>query len=418
MKKTKFSELWNNKRVQMVVAVLLAFAAWMVVYFVQPEQTQPVSNILVDLDYNSPAYTSQGLDIIDRTPIYVSIKVKGNGSAVNSLQPSDFIAYPDYNTVKGEGTYELQITVKKSSTFEQYEIIDVDVSTVTLKFDKVTTKKFPIIVSAEGVSPDDGYYMDTAVTSPSEVTVRGPETLVNSIAKVVAPVVVTGEKRKESIISSAMLEMQDKNGSIISDASLALDVEQVEVTIPILKVKEVPLVVAFTSVPTGYDTTQLKPQLSVDTIRVAGTESQVDAINEITIGYVDLANFTLGEEEQFTLTLPDGLINLDSLLSVSVSFDTSALVQQTVTITEIRPVNVPSNMDITVTTAKINNVTLIGTLEELESLASTSVIAQIDASDISVVNGQQKVPVTIIIPSAKTVFATGVYTVLCNIKTS
>ena len=70
-------------------------------------------------------------------------------------------------------------------------------------------------------------------------------------------------------------------------------------------------------------------------------------------------------------------------------------------------------------TARVNNVTLIGKESELQTLASTSVVAQVDATpaNISVMNGQQTMPVKIIVPGTQTVFATGSYTVLCEIST-
>lgn len=416
-KKTTVREAFSNRRVQMVLSVLLAVIAWMVVFFVEPDQDQTVGNILVDLDYNAPAYTSQGLDILERTPVYVSVRVKGNGSSVNKLGAKDFTAYPDYSSVKGEGTYELPITVKKNASFEQYDIISVSQSAVTLTFDKVTTKKFAVTVDAKGLSPAEGYYMDTPAVSSVEVTVSGPETLVNRIDKVAAPIVVTDSDLRENVVTSALLEMRDSAGNVISEAGLKLDTEQVEVTIPILRIKEVPLSLRYTGVPAGYDTTILNAKMSAQTIRVAGTQSQIDALSEVVVGYVDLTNFRLNEDIQFDIELQKGLVNLDNLISVIVSFDTQNLVTKVVSVSEIRQINVPEDMEITVAVPRITNVVLIGTAADLDRITAGSVVAQIDASDVSVVNGQQNVPVTILIPSSKTVFATGGYTVLCEVKT-
>ena len=68
---------------------------------------------------------------------------------------------------------------------------------------------------------------------------------------------------------------------------------------------------------------------------------------------------------------------------------------------------------------RINNMTLIGREDELAELSESSVVAQIDASptNVSVTKGQQNMEVEIIVPGTETVFATGTYTVLCDIST-
>jgi hypothetical protein len=74
--------------------------------------------------------------------------------------------------------------------------------------------------------------------------------------------------------------------------------------------------------------------------------------------------------------------------------------------------------------SRISNVLLVGKEDELSTLAATSVIAQVDASPTNITvgtKGQQNLPVRIIIPGTKSVFATnpegGGYTVLCDIST-
>lgn len=260
--------------------------------------------------------------------------------------------------------------------------------------------------------------MDTPVASPAEVTVRGPESVVNSIDKVIANVTLN-EKRTESALTTAQLEFLDKEGNPVDSTYLTMDVSQVEVTIPVLKIKEVPLTVEYTHVPVGYDVEVLNPTLSQETIRVAGSAEQVDALESINAGYIDLAKLQLGTSVDLSIELPDGLRNIDSVQKVTVSFNTMGFTTRTISVSEIRVVNAASGTTVTPSVGRINNMTLIGREDELAELSESSVVAQIDASptNVSVTKGQQNMEVEIIVPGTETVFATGTYTVLCDIST-
>ena len=115
--------------------------------------------------------------------------------------------------------------------------------------------------------------------------------------------------------------------------------------------------------------------------------------------------------------LPDGIRNLDALQSVDVTFDTYGFATRTVTVSQISVVNAPGDTAVTVTTRRLNDVTLVGPEEELNALSEANVVAQVDASagNINVSKGQQSMPATIVVPGSDTVFATGSYEVLCDI---
>ena len=117
------------------------------------------------------------------------------------------------------------------------------------------------------------------------------------------------------------------------------------------------------------------------------------------------------------ISLPDGIRNLDALQSVDVTFDTYGFATRTVTVSQISVVNAPGDIAVTVTTRRLNDVTLVGPEEELNALSEANVVAQVDASagNINVSKGQQSMPATIVVPGSDTVFATGSYEVLCDI---
>ncbi|NCC07830.1 MAG: hypothetical protein EOM30_07275 [Clostridia bacterium] len=418
--KQKFSirRAFDNKRFTAIFSVVLAVALWLVVITViDPNQSRTIP-VKVSYDYDATAYKTQGLDLINPPSRTINVQVSGDNSVIGGLTSSDLLVYPDYSTVTGSGDYTLKIEIEKSDSNKKYEITTGNEQYVEVTFDKVVTQKFPIQVSAVGVEPADGYYMDVPLCSPSEVTLSGPASEMSLIDTVSARVQLT-EVRTESVIASVKLTYIDGNGKEVETKNVLSDYDQVEVTIPIYKIKELPVSIVYTGAPAGYDTAQLNAALSQSTIRVAGPAEQIDALSEYTC-YVDLTKFKLGESVHCTVSLADGLRNIDSVQDITISFNTVGFITKTVTVTQIDIVNAAAGTTVSVPTERISSVTLIGKESELSALSQDSVIAQVDASpsNISVVRGQQNMPVKIIIPSSESIFATGAYTLLCDITTA
>ena len=418
------ARLAGDKRVLALFSLLVAFFMWFVVIsVVDPNQTVTVRYVPVNLEYNSAAYESYGLGIVEKPNMTVNVRVTGDGSVVGGLEAGDLLVYPDYSSVMGVGTYTLRLIVRRADTSiaaQQYEIEGiVSNNYITLTFDEMATKTFPVTVNVIGVEPAEGYFVDTPVASPAEVTLRGPESQTSQVDKVVANVALSGQ-RTESALATAQLEFWDKDGNVLTDTHITTDTEQVEVTIPVLKMKEVPITFEYTGVPQGYDTSVLGAQLSQETILIAGPAERVDALESVSAGFVDLTKFKLGETVTLSITLPEGIRNLDALQSVDVTFDTYGFATRTVTVSQITVVNAPSDTTVTVTTRRRSDVTLVGPEDELDALSEANVVAQVDASasNINVSKGQQSMPVTIVVPGSSTVFATGSYEVLCDIDTS
>ncbi|MFQ7005193.1 MAG: YbbR-like domain-containing protein, partial [Ruthenibacterium lactatiformans] len=412
------ARLAGDKRVLALFSLLVAFFMWFVVIsVVDPNQTVTVRYVPVNLEYNSAAYESYGLGIVEKPNMTVNVRVTGDGSVVGGLEAGDLLVYPDYSSVTGVGTYTLRLIVRRADTSiaaQQYEIEGiVSNNYITLTFDEMATKTFPVTVNVIGVEPAEGYFVDTPVASPAEVTLRGPESQMSQVDKVVANVALSGQ-RTESALATAQLEFWDKDGNVLTDTHITTDTEQVEVTIPVLKMKEVPITLNTpacrrATTPACWGTAFAGDHPDCLAGRARGRAGKRERLP-------DLTKFKLGETVTLSITLPEGIRNLDALQSVDVTFDTYGFATRTVTVSQITVVNAPSDTTVTVTTRRLSDVTLVGPEDELDALSEANVVAQVDASasNINVSKGQQSMPVTIVVPGSSTVFATGSYEVLCD----
>ena len=416
----RFEKLFSNRWFAMAVSAMLAVLLWLVVIAQEPTQTHTITVSGVSYDYNSALYTGASLDIVKREDTKVSVVISGDSSAINEVDPADIVVYPDYTEVSRSGMpgeYTLQAR-RADTSLTKFDIDSISPAYVDVTFAQIGTQKFTVEVEAS-VDPAEGYYLGEKQASPAEVTLRGPVDELARVARVVARV-ESDEKRDRTMLDSAALEFLDADGHAITDSSITvLEGEQVEVTIPVLKLKEVPLKFEFSNVPAGYDPAELNASISPATIRIAGAADTVDGIESVNAGFINLARVQLGKAETLKIQLSEGLVNVDDVQEATVTFDTSGYGEpRAITVSDIRVVNAPSGVDVKVITESINNVTLVGEAEELAAISPSDVIAQVDASAQNITvkgSGQQQFSAQIIVTGTKTVFATGAYSVLCDI---
>ena len=88
--------LLNDRRIRLLLSLLGAVIAWMAVTIVvQPGTTTTIYNVPVDFTYDSAAYTSRGLSIVNTEEKTVNLKLSGDGYTIGSLSANDFVVYPD-----------------------------------------------------------------------------------------------------------------------------------------------------------------------------------------------------------------------------------------------------------------------------------------------------------------------------------
>lgn len=407
---------WNHPAFSMLLALLCGFIAWTVVtVYVDPQGSVTVQDVPINYANSASTYTSQGLDIVEKRDIEtVDVKVTGNSTIIGNIQNSDIMVYPSYAGVSGAGKVTLRLQARLVNTTDfpgNIECVVENPKTIDVVFDEVSEKTLPITVDASAVSVADGYMLNKTTAVPAEITLRGPTTELDQVASVVATVPGDGELSDTTTVP-ATLELRDENGEPFTPQYTTMDSDTANVTLTIYQVRELPLVVDFIGTPTNFDTKSLKYSLSQDTLRVAGPARTVSALEELTVTDFDLAReFELGRDYQRLVKLPAGIVSLDGVTSVTLSFDTEDMASTTLNISNIKPINVPSNYEIEILSSLVSGVTLYGPADEIEAISADSVVAQIDCQSVNLTVGQQSIPVTIQIPSSTRVFATGSYTV-------
>ena len=195
-----------------------------------------------------------------------------------------------------------------------------------------------------------------------------------------------------------------------------MESDSANVTLTVYQVRELPLEVDFIGAPNGFDVESLHYSLSQQTLRVAGPARTISALEVLTVTDFDLAReFEPGRDYQRLIELPAGIVSLDGVTNVTLDFDTSEMASTKLNVSNIRAINVPSNYELQILSSIVSGVTLYGPADEIEKLSADSIVAQIDCQSLNLTVGQQTIAVSIQIPSSSRIFATGSYTVQCEV---
>ena len=409
--------LLNDRRIRLLLSLLGAVIAWMAVTIVvQPGTTTTIYNVPVDFSYDSAAYTSRGLSIVNAEEKTVNLKLSGDGYTIGSLSANDFVVYPDWSSVRDSGEKSLRLQVRSQSTLLTGVSVSIDGdNTVDVVFDVVEEKTLPIQVTKIA----DGYILYGTDISKETVTLSGPSTELSEVETCTAEVTYSGELTSPVTLDTG-LRFYTRSGGEVKFEYTTLETDSVEVTLQVYKLATLPVEVSFINAPRDFDPSVLVYSLSKKTLNVAGPESQIDRLSALSVGTIDLSTFALDKVYEMPIELPSGIRLLDNISSITVSFDSSRLETKTMNLPAscVQVINLPSTYTLTVETERLMNVTLCGPAGSLEALNPEQVVIEIDADDFYVAIGRQNIACRLYVPANDKIFALGSYVVQCKIESN
>lgn len=429
-KKADKKSIFENKRAVLIISLVLGFFCWIVVAgFINNSTNTNISNVTIDYQKRAEDYTRNDLLITtDTTKLqYATVRIQGESSLIGSFTNTDVSVYLDFSAVNGPGTYRVPLRTERV-TSGSYDIIGATLAGsnqtyVELTFEQISTKTLPITVEADGVTAASGYFRDSSTTSMADAIVSGPASEVSRVSALVARINDDIERDETVIYNTVPLEPVDADGNVIQSSLLTIGPsESVEVTIPILEMRTLGLTIDIIGMQQGFDTDWLMERLSLSTesitvVGATGTLTNIQSPYPVT--EFDISEFGMGWiSEEIDITLPEGVKSENSPKQLTVSFDSSGLVEKTFEVTNFNVKNTPKNATIEPVPEGIT-VTLIGPAEQIEALLPENLTIEIDAFSISTSRGnQQTIPGRVVIPSANRVFATGSYPIVCDIEVS
>lgn len=406
----------ESKGLYVALSILLAIIFWL---YVRAEKDIPSTNTVRNIEIqlvNEDILEARGLMVSEIEPKTLNITFDGSTSVVPKLNRNNVTVSVDVSRITSAGVHDVSYTVNIPTSLyvtgtgvtHSSDTTSVSVTVVPLYSREIT------IEGTFAGEVADGYQAGQLEITPETVVVRGEETAVNQVARAV--VEIGGETLTETFEGELPIVLLDSKGQVIENSQLRLSVDTALVRLPVEVVKEVPLTVEL--IPGGGVTdvdTQVKVEISPETILIAGEAEDVNPTTEISLGSIDLSTVLNSQTIEMPIELTNELSNTSGVTKATVTITIEGLDVRTITADEIEPANVSEGYRATVVTQSID-IQIRGPKESLDQISPSQIRVVADLTDIVSATGRYTVPAKVYLDATNDVGVVGTYTVVVQVS--
>jgi len=422
MKRNKFKigSLFYNDKFLMLFAIFASIILWVVMASTNSEEfPRAIKDVPIVINLSDVAQ-ADGLKVFSPVDATATVYIKGNSLIVKQIQASDMQVVAQLaSTITTPGSYPVNLSVQKKGTLADFEWVSISPNQTIISVDRYKEKTFTIDTSEikykADYKSDPAYFVSAPTLSSDTVTISGPEKEISQVNKVAIEYEIS-DTLKENKNFTADLVMFDANGNKITSNKLKMSESKVDVTIPVLARKIMPLEVSFTNKPEGLLLTPDEVTIDPQNIEVAGPHDVLSNMSDISLIPLDFANISPTKNTfDISVTLPVGCKNLSSIPVAKVTLNLSNLTTQTLVLSKFTVKNLAADKEANIYTKNLS-VTVVGPESELSKLTENNLLAQIDMAGKENFTGHTEMPVTISISNTTSSWVYGSY--MANLSVS
>lgn len=384
-----------NKPLYIALSIIIACTLWLYVRSVDDSAyTRVISNIPVTY-VGEDILNANGLMLAADTQETVDLTVQGRQGVVSQLRRDNITVQVDLSRIPAEGEHQRAYDIIWPSTVStgSFDLLDRDPFYVPVTAVKRATRQVEVKEVING-SVADGFQAGQIAFQPATVDISGTESDIAQVAY--AQVTLNLDGQRETIREDMPYVLVGQDGEPIESETVSASPELVNVTLPIVMTKEVPLTVDL--VPgggvTGADDPHVEYSITPKSVVLSGSEADLAAYSSIDLGSIDLAKVI--RSDTFTLPIPIGpeVENLSGVQEATVKVTVKNLEVRGFVTENIELIN-PEDVDAAVVTKSLS-VQIRGTREALDQIQPQFIQAQVDLTDLSSVpDGQSLIPVKV-----------------------
>ena len=374
----------------LLTAIILAVIVWVSAVIASDpneehilDRSVPIEIIGQDPGLQVMGVVAQNINLVLRAPASVWTTLNNDQQSVR--------AWVDLSSL-GSGVHDVPVQVQ--ITPHLVRLIRQDPELLTITLDSITTRVLPVNLIVKGVPPV-GYQAQAPLIDPSEVTVTGPESLLQNVNEVRVNMDITNAN--QSIIKDVTPLLLDGEGRVVSGLTISPDTVTIDQPITLLGGYRYVIVrtVSVGQVASGYRLTNI----FVSPVGVVVFSSNPVLVNNLP-GYVETQPIDLsGKEDDF-----ETLVELDLPIGISVVGDPKVLVQVSIATIEsslaislpVEVIGLAPGLNASVAPATMD-VILSGPVPVLNTLGPTDVRVVIDLTGYDV-GTYQLIPQVNILP--------------------
>ena len=407
----------KNRILSTLLAVSIAFVLWVyVITVVSPNSEATFYNIPVVLQ-GEPMLESYGLmNVTEHVPT-ITLKLSGNRSDLNKINSSNITVVADLSKVYEAGTANLRYSISYPGDVPSgaFKVESQYPGTITIEVERRIKKDVPVNIRYVGeLSEEFIVDKENKILDYSTVTVSGPESVIDQITQAIIDVDLTD--KNVSFSNNYRYSLCNAQSEPVDAQKVETNVAQVNLTLYIERVKELPLVLTVVS---GGGATEATSEIKIDpaTVKVFGSDLVMEKLTELNLGTINLGELLEDTEMSFAIMLPEGVKFMDpDVETADVTIKFPNLGTRTLTVSDIQALNVPEGMEVEFLTKSIS-VTIRGDKNLIKNIVPPDIIVTVDFADAQL--GSYTVKPTILLSNAySTIGAIGNYSVSVTVRSA
>ncbi len=399
----------------LIIAILLWFIVSIKIY---PDTPKMIREVPITIDLTGTTAAENSLEVVSNDVEKVNIQIQGNRSQVGNLKAEDISAMVVVENVVNPGEYKLGINVTSKEGIN-FEVKSITPEKVAVVFDVYETREFNVDAQAPNVKIEEGLYKGDLTCTPDTIKITGPKTQLDKIEKCVALAENKLTLDNSHTLRTSEIKLYNKTGGPVDKTFFNMETVEFTVDIPVYMKKELKLNYTLQNVPSYFDSSVLKFQLSPETITVAAPKGSLLDQNNLNVGYISLNDIDLTKYFEFDIKIPSNYQNLSNTTKVTAKLMNENLAKRTITVGggEFKIINAPSSSKFNILT---NTLTfdIIGPEADIESITEKDIVVEIDLMDIKIQSDSFSEEVSILLPNHKKVWALGKQTVALEVDRS
>ena len=409
----------QRKALYIVLSILVAVVIWVMVDV--GNRTIVEETVTVPIEYlGTSTLTDRGLMLLEgegdtATDTEVTLTVQGTRWNIAQLDKDDLLVQVDLSDITEAGIQRVSpniiypsavrgkiTTTGTSSYMVRVNIGELDRKTIDVRCEQIGTVA-------------EGYSGGELLINPSTIEIRGQAEDIAPVSY--AKVVLEYDNATETIDQMLDYQFYDENDQLVENSNIQANVEQIQVTLPIIVTKELQLRMDFEEHP-GASLSNVDYRIEPSTITVSGDAGVLRDVDSITLGSEAFDLLSLLDSGTATysypITVPEGCTNLSGVTRATLRISFKDMASAQVTTRNFVCNNYPQGKTTEILTSELT-VTVFGPSEDVAAVTGEDVQVVVDLSELSSATGSYTVPAQVRV-SGGDVGVSGNYVVQVTIR--
>lgn len=415
-----WTKIWESKWFYIVLSILMAFILrTYVIGEVNPEKSDTIRDVPISFS-GTEILAGRSLIISESDTQTLDMKIQApidTFARLNRETVQLTVLSSEFSKITKPGTYHLRVEIGYSPSVpnpNSIVVVNAEDLYVDIKVSKLEDKTIPVRGEFIG-SVAENYQVGEFIITPSNISISGQSELVNRVAY--AKVVLTQKDLNETYIGDLAFVYVGSDGQELTDLNVTPNVDTVHVVYPIVQTKRVPVVVDL--IPGGGATEEDavvnfgtdKEPLYEFYLDVSGSEEDLQSLNEIVLGEVDLSQVVPREEFTFPVQLGEEFTNESGINEITVKVSVSGLATREFDVDNIQLINEPEGYKAELV-SQSRQVMVRGPQEAVDAVFQAQLRIVVDLSAAQLAAGRQTVPAKVYLDGASSVGVVADYTVV------